>query len=95
MRGDRNKSSFDDLINIAVKAVMDGVIAAIEFHNDLLVIFVSKSAYIHATPSFTASKSTNTSYISEVISKIDSLYVESFEIEDISCLLKINENIQS
>lgn len=81
MRGDRNKSSFDDLIGIAVKAVKDGVIAAIEFHNDLLVIFVGKSAYIHATPSFTASKSTNVSYISEVISKIDSLYVESFEIE--------------
>lgn len=87
--------TFNDLVDVATKAVEDGVLFSVGLFEDSIFIYLSHASYHTNRPSFSVSRDDDIAKMPNIIEKIDSLYIESFEIEDISCLLKINENIQS
>lgn len=82
--------SFDDLIDVAVNAVRNEIIQSFKFSKSLMerdLIFLIKHDGERVGFGYDQAQ--------DGINYLESLATETFVIEDISCLLKINENIQS
>lgn len=92
IKNDGTKSTFDDLVDVAVQAKKDGVIARIEWDSDGRICVYPSS---EECPVVIATNLVSSYFIADAIKEIESCYTETFVIEGGSCILKIRENIQS
>lgn len=90
----RPAPTFDDLIDIAAKAVKDGVIFSAEIFESAIYIYLDSSAYDFCKSSLSIINDLDSDMkrIPEVIDKINSLYTETFVIEHASDIENIKEN---
>lgn len=90
----RPTPTFDDLIDIAAKAVKDGVIFSAEIFESAIYIYLDSSAYDFCKSSLSIINDLDSDMkrIPEVIDKINSLYTETFVIEHASDIENIKEN---
>ena len=90
----RPTPTFDDLIDIAAKAVKDGVIFSAEIFESAIYIYLDSSAYDFCKSSLSIINDLDSDMkrIPEVIDKINSLYAETFVIEHASDIENIKEN---
>lgn len=87
----RPTPTFDDLIDVAVKAAIDGVLAIKQLDEECLsVVSRDGKKTFERWRSESSYKDT-----CKFIDFINSLYTETFVIEDVSSFLKITEGIQS
>lgn len=80
----RSSPTFDDLIDVAFNAVKNGVLTCIELFEDSIFIYLDHVGYDTKKPSFSICRDieSETSRIAEVIDKINSLYTETFVINE-------------